>query len=184
VSGWGRIDVIRVAARHGDDIVWTLADAAPGVALRADALELAAVNASGTVTLRFSGLFVPEDRVITVEPYEQWRARDREGLRLNGSHALGVATRCLRLLGEAATMRAVSDVNRARDELDAATVDTLPLARARASQLAMRCAERLAISGGGGSILVTSHAQRLAREALFLLVFGQTRAIRAQQLAE
>ena len=184
VSGWGRIDVIRVAARHGENIVWTLVDVAPGPALQAEPLELAAVNASGTVTLRFRGLAVPEDRVIVIEPFEAWRARDREGLRLNGSHALGVAGRCLALLGDTATMREVSDLNRARSDLDSATADTLPQVRARASRLTMRLAERLVISGGGGSILLTHHAQRLAREALFLLVFGQTPAIRAQQLAE
>ena len=184
VSGWGRIDVLRVAARHGADIVWSLIDVGPSAALQADPLELAAVNASGTVTLRFDGLAVPVDRVITIEPFDEWRARDREGLRLNGSHALGVAGRCLRLLGEAARMDAVNEIDLVRDELDAATADTLPQSRARASQLAMRLAERLVITGGGSSILLSTHAQRLAREALFLLVFGQTPAIRVQQLAE
>ena len=184
VSGWGRIDVIRVAARHGEDIVWTLVDVTPGPALWAEPLELAAVNASGTVTLRFEGLAVPEERVIAIEPFEEWRARDREGLRLNGSHALGVARRCLDLLDDTARMRDASNFKRARSELDSATADTLPQARARASLLAMRLSERLVINGGGSSILLTNHAQRLAREALFLLVFGQTPAIRAQQLAD
>ena len=184
VSGWGRIDVIRVAARDGADIVWTLVDAVQRPGLRADALELVAVNASGTVTLRFDGLDVPDDRVICVEPYEAWRARDREGLRLNGSHALGVAGRCVRLLGEAASAGDLHELSRVRDELNGATADTLPQARARASQLAMRLAERLVITGGGSALLLSKHAQRLAREALFLLVFGQTPAIRAQQLAE
>ena len=182
VSGWGRIDVIRVAARHGPDIVWMLVDVTPGPSMRATPLELAAVNASGTVTLLFDGHVVPDDRVIVIEPFEEWRVRDREGLRLNGSHALGVAARCIRLLGDAPELDAA--LERARDELDAATVDTLPRARARASRLAMRCAERLVIMRGGNSILVTNHAQRLAREALFLLVFGQTPAIRTEQLAE
>ena len=181
VSGWGRIDVIRVAARHGDDIVWTLVDVTPGPALQADALELAAVNASGTVTLRFDGLNVPAERVITIESFDAWRVRDREGLRLNGSHALGVAARCSRLLDDA---EGLQRVDRARAELDAATADSLPQARARAARLAMDHAERLVITGGGSSILMSNHPQRLAREALFLLVFGQTPAIRAQQLAD
>lgn len=184
VSGWGRIDAIRVAARHGADIVWSLVDVTPGPSLRADPLHLAAVNASGTVTLRFEGLAVPHDRVIAIEPFEQWRQRDREGLRLNGSHALGVAGRCLALLDEHARMRDLSSLTRVRGELDSATAEALPEARARASQLALRLAERLVVSTGGGAILLTNHAQRLAREALFLLVFGQTPAIRARQLAE
>lgn len=184
VSGWGRIDVIRVAARHSEDIVWTLVDVTAGPAMQAEPLELAAVNASGTVTLRFDGLAVPDDRVIAIEPFETWRARDREGLRLNGSHALGVAGRCVRLLGEAARTNDVSAVAAIRSELDNATAEMLPRARARASQLAMRVAERLVITRGGGSMLMTNHAQRLAREALFLLVFGQTPAIREQQLTD
>ena len=184
VSGWGRIDVIRVAARHGDDIVWTLVDVTAEPALQADPLELAAVNASGTVTLRFEGLAVPDDRVIAIEPFEAWRARDREGLRLNGSHALGVAGRCVQLLGDGARTNDANAVSAVRTELDTATAETLPHARAWASQLAMRLAERLVMARGGGSILMTNHAQRLAREALFLLVFGQTPAIREEQLTD
>jgi transcriptional regulator of acetoin/glycerol metabolism len=38
------------------------------------------------------------------------------------------------------------------------------------------------VSGGGRSITLDHHAQRLAREAVFLLVFGQTGAIKAAQL--
>lgn len=179
VSGWGRIDVIRVAARHGGDIVWGLVDAAERTTLRADPLALAALNASGTVTLHFDDDPVADERVIGLQPFEEWQRRDREGLRLNGSHALGVASRCARLLESPLLLDAVDT---ARNQLDTADADALPAARARASWLAMRCAERLVVSGGGRSLLPTSHAQRLAREALFLLVFGQTPAIRAALL--
>lgn len=181
VSGWGRIDVIRVAARHGDDIVWSLIDARDSASLRAEPLELAAVNASGTVTLHFDGHPAPAHRVIRVQLFDEWRERDREGLRLNGSHALGVATRCSRMLGE---QRLLDGVDLARAALDDAGVDELPLARAQASRLAMHAAERLVTIGGGRSLLLSDHAQRLAREALFLLVFGQTPAIRAVQLLD
>lgn len=181
VSGWGRIDVMRVAARHGDDIVWGLIDAGERATLRAEPLELAALNASGTVTLHFDGDTVPETRVIALQPFDEWRRRDREGLRLNGSHALGVAARCARLLESPALSAAI---DAARERLDAASAGALPAARAHASWLALRCAERLVVSGGGRSLLLTNHAQRLAREALFLLVFGQTPAIRQAQLAQ
>jgi hypothetical protein len=40
----------------------------------------------------------------------------------------------------------------------------------------------LVVTGGGRSITMDHHAQRLAREALFLLVFGQTASIRAAQI--
>jgi alkylation response protein AidB-like acyl-CoA dehydrogenase len=179
VSGWGRIDVIRVAARHGDDIVWALLDAGERRTLRAEPLELAALNASGTVTLHFDGEAVADDRVIALQRFDHWLRRDREGLRLNGSHALGVATRCARLMESSAWLETIDD---ARVRLDSADADSLPHERARASWLAMRCAEQLVVSGGGRSLLLTSQAQRLAREGLFLLVFGQTPAIRAAQL--
>jgi alkylation response protein AidB-like acyl-CoA dehydrogenase len=58
----------------------------------------------------------------------------------------------------------------------------MPEERARASELALRAATTLVVSGGGRSIALDHHAQRLAREALFLLVFGQTAAIKAVQL--
>jgi alkylation response protein AidB-like acyl-CoA dehydrogenase len=54
--------------------------------------------------------------------------------------------------------------------------------RARASEFALRAATTLVVSGGGRSISLEHHAQRLAREALFLLVFGQTATIKAAQL--
>ena len=181
VSGWGRIDVIRVAARYGDDIVWSLIDARESPSLRAETLELAALNASGTVTLHFDGHAVAYEHVIKTQPFVEWQEHDREGLRLNGSHALGVASRCVLLLNEPHRFEAV---NAMRSELDRATAEQLPQARARASQLAMRLAERLVVSGGGRSLLLANHAQRLAREALFLDVFGQTRAIRDAQLRE
>lgn len=179
VSGWGRTDVIRVAARHEGDIVWGLIDAGERATLHAEPLELAALNASGTVTLRFDGDPIPDARVIAMQPFDEWQQHDREGLRLNGSHALGVATRCARLLDSPALLAAITS---ARERLDGAGADALPEARAHASSLALRCAERLVVSGGGRSLLLTSHAQRLAREALFLLVFGQTAAIRVAQL--
>lgn len=179
VSGWGRIDVIRVAARSGDHIVWTLLDAEDVPSLRVVPLHLAALNATGTVTLHFEGHRVSSSRVIRLQGFAEWQQRDREGLRLNGSHALGVATRCVQLLEEPNSMNAIAA---ARDRLDTASVDTLPEARAGAAALAMGLAERLVIVGGGRSLLISNHAQRLAREALFLLVFGQTPAIRAAQL--
>jgi alkylation response protein AidB-like acyl-CoA dehydrogenase len=56
-------------------------------------------------------------------------------------------------------------------------------ARAAASALAVRAASARVAAGGGRSMVTDHHAQRLAREALFLLVQGQTTAIRAAQVA-
>ena len=44
----------------------------------------------------------------------------------------------------------------------------------------MRAATALTVADGSRSILAGRHPQRLAREALFLLVFGSRPAIRAE----
>ncbi len=180
VTGWGRIDLVHVAARddHGQ-VVWALVDAEASESLHVQVLPLAAVAASGTVTLRFQGHRVPDERVTLVEDFGAWRARDAAGLRPNGAFALGVTRRCCALLGPS---ELDAELEAARDQLARAGVEELPAARARASLLAMRAASRLVIAGGGRSMLADNHAQRLAREATFLLVFGQTASIRQAEL--
>ena len=180
VTGWGRIDVLRAAARREDgDIVWALIDARDSRSLSAERLHLAAVNASATVTLSFRDHFVGNDRVIKIQPFDEWQAGDRSSLRLNGSLALGVAGRCATLLDSAALRDAVTAC---REALDRSLLDEMPDARARASSLAMHAASTLVVTGGGRSITMDHNAQRVAREALFLLVFGQTASIKAAQL--
>jgi hypothetical protein len=62
-----------------------------------------------------------------------------------------------------------------------ALVDGLPAsawARADASALAWRAAGAVTAAGGARSVLLDQHAQRLGREAIFLLVFGSRPAMR------
>jgi len=180
VTGWGRIDVVRAAARRDNgDIVWALVDAQESASLRIEPLRLAAVNASATVTVRFVGHRVPADRVISIQPFEEWQQADRASLRLNGSLALGVAGRCARLLDSDSLS---AEVRACRAALDQVSPEGLPAQRAWASDLALRAAATLVVDGGGRSISIDQQAQRLAREAVFLLVFGQTAAIKAAQL--
>jgi hypothetical protein len=54
----------------------------------------------------------------------------------------------------------------------------MPAARAAASELAQRSAAALVTVQGSRAILAGEHAQRLAREALFLLVFASRPAIK------
>jgi hypothetical protein len=73
-------------------------------------------------------------------------------------------------------------VDQARRALDSALTapdDVMPQARAAASALALRAATQLTLASGAGSVLSDSHAQRLFREAMFLLVFGSRPPIRA-----
>lgn len=176
VTGWGRVDVLMVAARDGEDVVWAILDAGESDGIGVEPLRLVAVNASGTVKLTFRDHHVADERVLGTEPLAAHVERDAEGLRPNGSLALGVTGRCCRLLGPSSLD---GKLERAREALDAATRETMPEARARAAELAMRAATTLVVEQGSSSILMDRHAQRLAREAMFLLVFASRPAIKA-----
>ena len=180
VTGWGWIDVVLVAARSGGEIVWLLLDAVEAASLRASRLQLAAVDSSQTAAVTFDDHIVSSDRLVRIDRYADWLVGYRAGLRANGSLALGVAGRCARLLGDGDLAH---QVDSARSALDAADTDGLPAARSEASLLAMRAATMLVTSKAGRSVMGDDHAQRLAREAMFLLVQGQTSEIRQHQLA-
>jgi len=180
VTGWGMIDVLLTAARdEAETAIWALVDATPGPALSVRPHDLVAANASSTVEVTFDGLFVPAERVTTTIPYAEWGARDAAGLRMNGSFALGVASRATRLLGPTPLD---AELDACRATLDTATAETLPVARAAASALAMRAATTLTVASGARSVLRDHHAQRLVREAMFLLVFGSRPPIKAALL--
>ena len=179
VSGWERVDVALVTARIDDTVVSTLVDTRGSPSLQVEHLRLVGANASGTVTLRFRDHLVPSERIVGAEPLADVLARDAEGLRLNGSLALGVAARCCRLMGPTSFDEQLITVRRTLDE---ASTEGLPEARAAASVLAMRAATALTVAHGSRSILIDQHPQRLAREALFLLVFGSRPPIRTELL--
>jgi alkylation response protein AidB-like acyl-CoA dehydrogenase len=173
VTGWGLIDLLLIVARGPDDSLVTLIiDAAGAPGLSVSRQRLIAVDASVTVRLDFDGLTVSSDRFVSQAPFDPAGSLRPEGLRVNGSLALGVARRCCRLLGPGPLD---DELSARRAELDAAiSGDTKAMAQARAaaSELAVRAAAALAVREGSRSVTSDSHAQRLAREALFLLVFG------------
>lgn len=175
VSGWGYVHLLVVVARGPrDSVVTLLADAQDQPGLTAERQRLTAADASATVRLGFGGVFVPADRYVGQQPFDPVR-QQHEGLRLNGSLALGVGRRCCALIGPSALD---GELRRRRTRLDGATTETMPLARARASEFAARAAHALAVQHGSASALAGDDAERLAREALFLLVFGSRPAIK------
>lgn len=180
VTGWGHVDVVLVAARDEHDVVhFLLVDAVAGPTLEVVPQQLVAVQASSTVELRVRGHEVPTSRLVRSVPLAEWQAADPGNLRTNGSLALGLVERCTRLAdlpGLAADLVAV------RARLDGAGPAELPDARAAAAALAHRAAGVLAVSVGSRSVSRGHPAERLTREALFLLVFGSRPAIRAALL--
>jgi alkylation response protein AidB-like acyl-CoA dehydrogenase len=194
VTGWGLVDVVLTIGRTADgDLVGALLPATATATLTAGPLDLVAVNASRTVELTFRDHFVPAELVTAVFPQADWLAGDEARLRPNGSLALGVAARCTALAaalpgeqpvptGEASARPAAAlaaAVAECRRRLDLGTPEDLPAARAAAAELAFRAAGTLVAATGSQAIRTGGHPQRLAREALFLLVFGSRPAIKA-----
>lgn len=176
VTGWDMIDVVHLAARDPADVIhFLLADATATETLTVTALDLVAARASRTVTLRFTDHFVPADRLTGTRPHAEWVRTDASGSALNGFLALGVVNRCCRLLGPSPLD---GELAARRADLLAADAGSTPAARAAASELALRATATLAVRTGSRSVLADSHAQRLIREAAFLLVFGTRPVIR------
>ena len=146
VTGWGYLGVLLVAARVDADVVaFALVDTArPG--LHAQPRRLAALDATRTVALRFDGVALRDEDVVQTTALPAWAA-EGEGVRINGTLAIGVAQRCARISGVAALHADVA-------------------------------AARLVAERGASALDLREHAQRLAREAIFLLAFGQRPAIK------
>jgi alkylation response protein AidB-like acyl-CoA dehydrogenase len=183
ITGWGLIDTLLVAARdEHDTAMWLLVDAAEAPTLTVEPLRMIAVTASRTVHARFDAHLVAADRVTSTLPFAEWPARDAAGLRLNGSLALGVADRCRRLISGDLADGFAAEIDACRVDLDAADPLTMPAARAAAADLALRAASTAVVSAGARGILAGEPAQRLLREAGFLLVFGSRPGIRTELL--
>jgi alkylation response protein AidB-like acyl-CoA dehydrogenase len=181
VTGWGIAELLLVAALDADDVVHQLLVDVPGPGITAERLPLVAAHASSTATITFDGFAVPGDRLVATQPLAEQRLRDAAGLAGNGALALGVAARSCAESVERGGLD--QELDRVRAALLAAGPDALPAARAAASDLALRAATRLVVLSGARSVLAGSAAERLLREAAFLLVFGSRPAIRAELLA-
>lgn len=142
--------------------------------------RLAAVDASATVRVDLDAVAVPAARVLGIAPYDP-QASLGTSLRVNGSLALGVARRCCALIGPSPLD---DQLAARRAQLDGADADGMAPARAAASAFAVQAASALVAHTGSRAVLRTEHAQRLAREAQFLLVFGSRPAIQDALLAD
>lgn len=150
VSGWGLVNLLVVTARTDDDRVLScVLDARDAPGLVATPLRLSAMNASSTVTLSFEEYVVPVDRVLELTAYEPGPEAP-DGLRVNGSLALGVARRCTEAIGPSP----LDDrLLMAREALARADVEEIGAARARAAALAVRCAQALCVERGSASAI-------------------------------
>ncbi len=190
VSGWGITEVLQLSGHTGDVIVNALVDTKTVPGLTASMYHLVAAQATQTVHLRLDGLFVPDERIVSVVPVEEFRQSRAVGSRMNGCLPIGLALRCAKLidsLGKSAAAEAiVAQADDIRGRLDAALPDLEALypARAEASALAYRAAGALVVAEGASGILAGGHGQRLVREAVFTLVAGSRPQIKESLLGE
>lgn len=175
ISGWGRIDVIHTAARADErTVVWGLVEADPR--LERERQALVALNATATVGVAFDGIFLPDDLVTAIVPYEDPDPAEPAKLRVHASFALGVAARATRMMGPSPLD---DELVACRSALDVADAGTMPAARAQASELALRAAVALMSVVGSRSLLRAEQPQRLAREALFVSVYAARPPVRS-----
>jgi alkylation response protein AidB-like acyl-CoA dehydrogenase len=180
VSGWGHVSVLLVIARpSAGEVAYVLVDPNT-VGLHVHPRTLAAVNGTRTVALEFHTVRVPASALVHTEPLPPWAAVG-DGVRANGAFSIGVADRCARLCADEPWMAAEVAARRAALD-DAADGEALARARADAALFAARAASLLVSARGSGGLDLRDHAQRLAREAIFLLAFGQRPAIRSALL--
>ncbi|MFI1363693.1 acyl-CoA dehydrogenase family protein [Streptomyces griseochromogenes] len=191
-TGWGLNDVMLLAGTtDAGEVLFAFTEAREQPGLRASApMRLAALTAARTVSLELDGLRVPEEAVALRAPYETWAPRDRART-LNATPAVfGVAEAALALLDEepaAPLLARLADVRRRAYALadhpvpHERTEERLAV-RAEAYDVLGAATTAAVVAGGGRAMALTSRAQRLAREGLFLLVQGQTAETRRAHL--
>jgi hypothetical protein len=127
---------------------------------------------------------VRQDRFVSQVAFDPVTSLRPDRLRVDGSLALGVTGRCCRLLGPGPLDDELAACRQRLDAALAADIATMADARAAASELAVRAAAALAVRDGSQAVTADAQAQRLAREALFLLVFGLRPVIKSALLRQ
>ncbi|MFD7433924.1 acyl-CoA dehydrogenase family protein [Streptomyces sp. NPDC059861] len=191
-TGWGLNDVMLLAGITGNgEALFAFTEAREQPGLRpSPPMRLVALTAARTVSLELDGLRLPEEAVALRTPYEQWAAGDRPKTVAASPAVFGVTEAALGLLDDDIADPLRTRLAAIRDRAYALADEAAPdehleerLALRLRSYEVMRAATTAAVvSGGGRSMALTGKAQRLAREALFLLVQGQTAASRRAHL--
>ncbi|MER5198428.1 acyl-CoA dehydrogenase family protein [Streptomyces sp. NPDC002755] len=191
-TGWGLNDLLLLAGvTDTGEVLFAFTEAREQPGLRASApMRLAALTAARTVSLELDGLWLPEEAVALRTPHERWSAADR--LRtVNANPAVfGLTEAALTLLDEDAARPLRARLTEVRSRAYALADDAAPqehladrlALRTQASEVLRAATTAAVVTGGGRSMLLTNRAQRLAREALFLMVQAQTRESRAAHL--
>lgn len=193
-TGWGLNDVMLLAGvTDADEVVFAFTEARPQSGLQASApMRLAALTAARTVSLDLDGLWIPDDAVALHAPYESWAASDRPKPANASPAVFGVAESALGLLDQDdPTTKALRlRLDKVRRQAYALADHPAPhehmeerlALKTKAFDLMRAATAAAVVAGGGQSLALDGRAQRLAREAMFLLVQGQTAEVRRAHL--
>lgn len=197
LTSWGLADVMMLGGLSADDeVVFVVVDAVAAAGLRPSApMRTAALAAARTVRLHLDGFVVPDSALVGRRGYDEWAALDRRAPVNVNPAVFGLAREAVRLLAEAGRDEVAGRLGASIDRLRAdayALIDEIDpderradrvRIRVEAGELALRATAAAVTAGGGRAMALSSPAQRLAREALFLTVQAQTPEVRDAQLA-
>ncbi|MFE0454253.1 acyl-CoA dehydrogenase family protein [Streptomyces sp. NPDC058914] len=191
-TGWGLNDVMLLAGvTDAGEALFAFAEAREQPGLRAsEPMRLAALTAARTVSLDLDGLRLPEEAVVLRTPYDRWAATDRPKTVSANPAVFGVAEAALSLLDEETAIPLRTRLSEVRRRAYTLADHPAPqellterlTVRTEAYQVLQAATTAAVVAGGGRSMLLSNRAQRLAREALFLLVQGQTAQSRRAHL--
>jgi hypothetical protein len=169
--------------------------------LRRRPMPLAAMQATRTVTLDLDGFRVDDADVASTPSTADWLAADALKTVNPSPQAFGLQREAVRRLDDTAVRRndgtaaaLAQQLGREGERLrrvaytlldDVPAGEQIPdrlAVRAASLELAVRTTTALVAASAGGGMSLSAAPQRLAREALFLLVQAQTRAVREATL--
>lgn len=198
-TGWGIMtDVLLAGTLPDGNFTYVVVSLDQGGSLTAsEPMKLAAMNATGTVSLQFNKLFVPSDRTLKVISPETMADSDSLAVLSVTSQIFGVTIAALKVLNQLLEKRESPEVRGAisaiEAELHAARTavefwrDNSHLqdyyrnalsVRASCIEMGVRAAHCALTASSGGANQRSHTAQRLFREAMFYTLTAQTNDVR------
>ena len=203
MTSWGICDVFLLGGvTSGGQTVLALVAAREGDGLTASTpMQLAAMQATVTVTLDLDGYLVADADVACVLPSVDWLAVDAAKTANPSPHTFGLQREAARRLAETASRRddgtaaaLAHQLGREGERLRRVAytlIDDVPAAeqiedrlavRASSLELVVRTVIALVAATGGAAMALDAAPQRLMREAVFHLVQAQTGPVREATL--
>lgn len=185
-------DFIVAAARvpAGEPVVFVLPTDLPGVSV-GEPMPLAALSAAHTSAVHCDQVKLTNDYLLTGPAADAMGGRSRSVRIGQAFAAIGLTMAALRLVREidSESARTTYDsldaqlaelrhsVHAANEQIDPHDLQTVPMVRSELNSLALRATHAAVTLHKGAALRIDHPAQRLAREALFLLVWSSPTSV-------